>query len=67
MNRIKVHLERKFSASYDIHIGRNILDRLALLLSKNGWGSRYFIMTDSHVARIHGDRVTGALGGMWKK
>lgn len=67
MNKIRVHLERKFSASYDIHIGRNILDRLALLLSKNGWGSRYFIMTDSRVARIHGDRVTAVLEGMGLK
>ncbi|HOD36532.1 MAG TPA: 3-dehydroquinate synthase [Syntrophales bacterium] len=67
MNKIRVHLDRKFSASYDIHIGRSILDRLALLLSKNGWGSRYFIVTDSRVARMHGDRVTGVLGGMGLK
>jgi len=64
MNRIKVHLERKFSASYDVHIGRNILDRLALILSKNGWGSRYFLVTDSLVSRLHGDRVVGVLGRM---
>jgi 3-dehydroquinate synthase len=64
MNRIKVHLERKFSASYDIHIGRSILDRLALILSKNGWGSRYFIVTDSLVSQLHGDRVTGVLDRM---
>ncbi|MCX5834289.1 MAG: 3-dehydroquinate synthase [Deltaproteobacteria bacterium] len=64
MNRIKVHLERKFSASYDIHIGRNILDRLALILSKNSWGSRYFMVTDSHVSRLHGDRVARVLGEM---
>ncbi len=64
MNRIKVHLERKFSASYDIHIGRDILDRLALILSKNSWGSRYFMITDSRVSHIHGDRVAGVLGEM---
>jgi 3-dehydroquinate synthase len=62
MNRIKVHLERKYSASYDIHIGRGILDRLALILSKNGWGSRYFIVTDAVVSQLHGDRVADVLG-----
>ncbi len=61
MNRIKVHLERKVSASYDIHIGRDILDRLALILSKNNWGSRYYIVTDSVVSHLHGDRVMGVL------
>jgi 3-dehydroquinate synthase len=64
MNRIKVHLERKFSASYDIHIGRNILDRLAAILSKNSWGMRHFVVTDSRVSQFHGERVVGILSRM---
>jgi len=45
MNRIKVNLDRKTSKSYDVCIGRAIMDRTALVLAKNNWASRYVIIT----------------------
>jgi len=57
MNRIKVNLDRKTSKSYDVCIGRAIMDRTALVLAKNNWASRYVIITDSIVEELHGRRV----------
>jgi 3-dehydroquinate synthase len=56
MNRLRVHLDRK-SSSYEIYIGHSILDRMALILSKNGWARRYFVLMEANVADLHGDRV----------
>ncbi len=66
MNRIRVNLDKHLSASYDINIGRDILDRVAPLLAKSGWAGRWFILTDSKVIRIHGERVLDVLrrGGL---
>ncbi len=61
MNRIRVNLDKRLSASYDIHIGRDILDRMAPILAKSGWAGRWFIITDSNVARLHGARVLEVL------
>ncbi|MBP8984210.1 MAG: 3-dehydroquinate synthase [Syntrophobacterales bacterium] len=57
MNRIRVNLDKKVSKSYDIRIGRAIMDRTALILAKNNWASRYVIITDSTVEELHGRRV----------
>ncbi|HRT26852.1 MAG TPA: 3-dehydroquinate synthase [Syntrophales bacterium] len=57
MNRIRVNLDKKVSKSYDICIGRAIMDRTALILAKNNWASRYVIITDSTVEELHGRRV----------
>lgn len=64
MNKIKVKLDKKLSASYDICIGRDILDRMGLILSKGNWGARYIIVTDSNVSALHGERVLSILRGM---
>jgi 3-dehydroquinate synthase len=57
MNRIRVNLDKRLSASYDIHVGRDILDRMAPILAKSGWADRWFIVTDSNVVRLHGERM----------
>ena len=64
MNRIKVNLDKKPSASYEICIGQNILDRIGLLITKNKWASRYIILTDSNVSTLHGERFQAILKGM---
>lgn len=63
MNRIRVHLEHKVSNSYDIHVGRDILDRMALILAKNVGVNRWVIVTDTTVDALHGGRVAAALAG----
>ena len=67
MNRITVNLDKKPSASYEIYIGENILDRMGLLLNKNKWASRYIILTDSNVSILHGEKVQATLKGMGLK
>jgi len=67
MNRIRVHLEHKASNSYDIHIGRDILDRMGLILAKNTGISRYVIVTDTTVDALHGERVASVLTGLGLK
>ena len=64
MNRIKVHLDKKTSSSYEIYIGKDILDRMGLLLTKYNWAGRYVIITDSTVSTLHGARVQGVLREM---
>ena len=49
MNQIKVQLDSQTSHSYKIHIGRDIIDRVGVLLNKGNWINRYVIITDSRV------------------
>ena len=67
MNKIKVHLDKKTSSSYEIYIGKNIIDRMGLLLAKHNWGERYIIVTDDIVSSLHGARVEETLKGMGLK
>jgi len=64
MKKIRMNLDKRLSASYDICIGRNILDRMGLLLAKSAWGARYVIVTDTNVAALHGERVLSLLRGL---
>jgi 3-dehydroquinate synthase len=61
MNRIKVHLDKKTSSSYEIHIGKQIMDRMGLILNKQKWASRYVCITDSRVLSLHGEQVRQTL------
>ena len=61
MNRIKVHLDKKTSSSYEIYIGKSIMDRMGLILNKQKWASRYICITDSRVLPLHGERVQQTL------
>ncbi len=64
MNRIKVNLDKRTSASYEIYIGEDIVDRMGLIIAKNNWASRYIIVTDSNVHPLHGERVHAILREM---
>jgi 3-dehydroquinate synthase len=64
MKRIKVHLDKKMSSSYEIYIGNGIIDRMGLLLAKHNWGERYIIITDDMVSPLHGVRVERILKEM---
>ncbi len=64
MNQIKVQLDSQISHSYKIHIGRDIIDRVGVLLNKGNWINRYVIITDSRVNTLHGKRVLDSLRQM---
>ena len=64
MNKIKVQIEKGSPSSYEIHIGYRIMDRMALILGNQGWARRYFLLTDSRVSALHGERVIAILRGM---
>jgi 3-dehydroquinate synthase len=61
MNQIKVRLDTKPSSSYEIFIGRDIIDRIGVILTKGNWTNRYVIVTDSQVGTVHGKRVLQTL------
>ncbi len=64
MNQIKVHLDRKTVRSYDIFVGRDILDRAGIILAGKAWASRYVIVTDATIAVLHGERVRQTLSSL---
>ena len=53
MRLIKVNLDKKSSASYEIHIGYKIIDRMALIIAKNFQAGRYVMITDNSVGSIY--------------
>jgi 3-dehydroquinate synthase len=61
MRSIKVNLDKKYSLSYEIRIGRGIADRIALLIAKNHKAGRHIIITDDNVARLHGSNFLAVL------
>jgi 3-dehydroquinate synthase len=61
MKKIKVNLDKKLANSYDICIGKSIIDRAALIMTKSNWASRYILISDSNVAALHGERVMEVL------
>ena len=67
MKKIKVNLDKKVSNSYEICIGHDILDRIALIIAKNHPASRYIIITDSNVSVLYGESFLGKLKGMGLK
>jgi 3-dehydroquinate synthase len=61
MNKITVNLNRKIGNSYEVHIGEEILDRMAMILARDSRVQRYVIVTDTRVDTLHGERVQTAL------
>ncbi|MEA1935514.1 MAG: 3-dehydroquinate synthase [Thermodesulfobacteriota bacterium] len=61
MNKIKVNLDKKISASYEICIGQDIFDRIEMIIARNNCASRYVIITDSNVSTLHGERFLTTL------
>ncbi len=60
MRTLKVNLDKKTLLSHEIRIGRGIMDRVILLVAKNMKASSYVILTDSHVNRLHGQKMLAA-------
>ncbi|MDI6741738.1 MAG: 3-dehydroquinate synthase [Smithella sp.] len=61
MRTIKVNLDRKCSSSYEIRIGNDILDRIALLIAKNHKAERYAVVTDDYVGALYGKKFIDVL------
>lgn len=61
MRTVKVNLDKKVSCSYEIRIGKDIVDRMVLLIAKNHKAGRYAVITDDVVGRLHGKPFLGAL------
>jgi len=61
MRSIKVNLDKKYSASYEIRLGKNITDRIALLIAKNHKANKHVVITDDTVAKLYGNNLLSAL------
>jgi len=61
MRILKVNLDKKNSSSYEIRIGKDILDRMTLLIAKNHKAGRYAVITDDCVCAIYGKKFVDAL------
>jgi 3-dehydroquinate synthase len=64
MNQIRVNLDTTTPTHYKIYIGRDITDRIGVILNKGDWINRYIIITDSQVKTLHGKRVLDTLRKM---
>lgn len=61
MKTLKINLNKTALSSHEIRIGRNMLDRVILLIAKNHKAPRYGIVTDSHVNRLYGKTIRDAM------
>jgi 3-dehydroquinate synthase len=61
MRSIKVNLDKKSRSSYEIRIGRDIIDRIALLIAKNHKAERYVVITDDCVGSLYGKKFLASL------
>ena len=55
MKKIKVNLDKKLSASHEIYIGYDILDRMVLIIAKILPALHHIIITDCNVSAIYGN------------
>jgi len=58
---IRVPLREQRDASYDIVIGRGALGVVPTLLGKHCPAAAYAVITDSHVAKLYGERLVATL------
>lgn len=63
MKSIDVKLGSTGESSHQIYIGRDILDRMALVILRSRWACRYVVVSDQQVAALHGPGVLGAMRG----
>ncbi|MFH1079910.1 MAG: 3-dehydroquinate synthase [Pseudomonadota bacterium] len=61
MKKLKVHLDRKQSQSYEICIGYDIFDRIAVMIAGSRIAARYVIVTDDCVGTIYGEMLLAHL------
>lgn len=64
MKRIRVSLARQHDQSYDVLIGRDILERACLRLAKLDCANRFIVIADSTVAGLYGNTVVELLESM---
>ena len=64
MKRIKVYLDRRQSQSYEICMGYDILDRIAMMITNSRIAARYVIVTDSQVCGLYGEPLLAHLRNM---
>ena len=58
---VRVPIEERRDAAYDIVIGRGLLGDLADLVQAACPANRYAVITDSHVGKLYGERVVARL------
>lgn len=61
MRTVKVNLDKKSVSSYEIRIGKDILDRMLLLTAKNHKAGRYAVITDDCVGKLYGKQFLAGL------
>jgi 3-dehydroquinate synthase len=61
---MKVHLDRKQSKSYEICIGYDIFDRIAMSIASSRIAARYVIVTDDCVGALYGETLRSHLEKM---
>jgi 3-dehydroquinate synthase len=61
---MKVNLDKKTSSSYEIRIGSEILDRMALLIAKNNQAGRHIVISDANVGGLYGAELVAGLRGV---
>lgn len=61
MRSVKVNLDKKCLSSYEIRIGKDILDRMILLIAKNHKAERYVVITDDCVGKLYGKKFLAGL------
>jgi 3-dehydroquinate synthase len=57
MKRIKVNLDKRSALFYEIIVGKDIMDRAALIIMRSNWAEKYIIITDSNVFDIYGGKI----------
>jgi 3-dehydroquinate synthase len=61
MRSIKVNLDKKSLSSYEIRIGKDIIDRVALIIAKNHTAGHYAVITDNCVGSLYGQKFLSSL------
>ena len=61
MRSIKVNLDKKSLSSYEICIGKDIIDRVALIIAKNHKAGHYAVITDNCVGSLYGQKFLSSL------
>jgi 3-dehydroquinate synthase len=61
MRSIKVNLDKKSLSSYEICIGKDIIDRVALIIAKNHTAGHYAVITDNCVGSLYGQKFLSSL------
>jgi len=57
MRSLKVSLDKKCLSSYEIRIGKDLMDRMILLIAKNFKAARYVVITDDCVGALYGKKL----------